>query len=74
MSIATRIAHEIPSALAVAKEVMASVSGFFSAFSRANSAAHAYDRLNHLSDAQLAARGLSREMLGEYISDMYLTD
>ncbi|MBU1211033.1 MAG: DUF1127 domain-containing protein [Alphaproteobacteria bacterium] len=74
MSIATRIAHETPSALAFAKDVITGVSGLFTAFARANSAALAYDRLNRLSDAQLAARGLSRETLGKYISDMYLTD
>lgn len=74
MSIATKSTHEIPSAFAVAKDLIAGVSGFFSSLARANSAAHAFDRLNHLSDAQLAARGLSRETLGKYISDTYLAD
>ena len=74
MSIATKFTHEMPSALAVAKDTMAGVSGFFTAFARANSAAHAYDRLNRLSDAQLAARGLSRDTLAKYIGDTYLTD
>lgn len=75
MSVATRYSNEDGgSLLAALFGALAVIPNLFYHVSRANSAAQAFERLNHLSNTELAARGLKREELGKYICETYLDD
>ena len=55
-------------------EAMSAVPNFFLSLQKATLAAREYERLGHLSDAELNAHGLTREGLSQYISAKYLTN
>lgn len=48
------------------------VPGFLASVRQANIACREFERLNHLSDEELATRGLSRETLSARMVDRYL--
>lgn len=53
-------------------DALAVVPEFVSAIGRARETAHAYERLSHLSDVELSRRGLSREVLPQYVYQRYM--
>lgn len=73
MSTATKFGpHHEQSIVEHVVEALAAIPAFFVSLSNACTAARAYDRLSHLSDSQLAARGLTREELPQHIHRTYL--
>ncbi|MBU2581765.1 MAG: hypothetical protein KJ622_08610 [Alphaproteobacteria bacterium] len=75
MGIAAKLPHaDASAAMHAAAEIFAFVPMLFVQLAKASSAAHAADRLYHMSEAELAARGLSRETLGKHICDTYFAD
>ncbi len=75
MSAATKHTYEDgTSLLASIVGALSVIPNIFFYVSRAQSAAHAFERLNHLSDSELAARGLTRDGLGKHICDEYLSN
>lgn len=55
-------------------EAMSAVPHFFVSLQKATLAAREYERLGHLSDAELNSHGLTREGLSQYISAKYLAN
>lgn len=75
MSTATKSFHaDTSNVLHSLADIAAFVPMLFISLAKAITAAHAADRLYHLSDKELAARGLSRMALGKHICDTYLAD
>jgi hypothetical protein len=74
MSTATKFGphHDDQSFVEQVVEALAAIPAFFVLLSNACAAARAYERLSHLSDSQLAARGLTREALPQHIHRTYL--
>lgn len=59
--------------LSTVSSVFSAVGAFFCALQQANLASRDYERLNHLSDDELANQGLTREAIPQHICKTYLT-
>ena len=55
------------SILAPLHSVVAAIAGYFEAYAEAASRADEFERLNALTDEELAARGLTRADIGRYV-------
>jgi hypothetical protein len=55
-------------------EALSVIPNFFASLQKAIEAARDFERLSHLTDAELKSRGLTREGVTQYISAKYFTD
>ena len=65
---------EHQSLTSVAIEALNVIPNFFASLQKAMEASRDFERLSHLTDSELEARGLSREGVAQYITAKYFTD
>jgi hypothetical protein len=55
-------------------EALSVIPNFFASLQKAMEASRDFERLSHLTDAELESRGLTREGVTQYISAKYFAD